>query len=109
MIDISERKQTEEALAAEKERLTVTLRSIGDGVITTDTEGRVVLINQVAEMHTGWSQEEGRGRRSRRFFAFWTQILGSAARVRWRRSSRAARRKCWRPRLSWSAGTDRNA
>jgi PAS domain S-box-containing protein len=62
MIDISERKQSEEALATEKERLTVTLRSIGDGVITTDTEGRVVLINQVAEMQTGWSQEEARGK-----------------------------------------------
>jgi PAS domain S-box-containing protein len=62
MIDISERKRTEEALAAEKERLAVTLRSIGDGVITTDTAGRIVLINQVAEQQTGWRQEEAVGR-----------------------------------------------
>ncbi|MBI5583119.1 MAG: PAS domain S-box protein [Deltaproteobacteria bacterium] len=62
MVDISERKRTEEALAAEKERLAVTLRSIGDGVITTDTEGRVVLLNQVAENQTGWSQEEAQGK-----------------------------------------------
>ena len=34
--DITERKGMEEALAAERERLAITLRSIGDGVITTD-------------------------------------------------------------------------
>jgi PAS domain S-box-containing protein len=56
--DITERKRAEEALAAEKERLAVTLRSIGDGVITTDTEGKIVLINKVAEGLTGWTQEE---------------------------------------------------
>jgi PAS domain S-box-containing protein len=56
--DISGRKTMEAALEAEKERLLVTLRSIGDGVITTDIEGRIVLMNQVAEELTGWSQEE---------------------------------------------------
>ncbi len=60
--EISERKKAEEELAAEKERLAVTLRSIGDGVITTDMEGRVVMLNQVAENQTGWSQEEAFGR-----------------------------------------------
>ncbi len=59
--DITERKQAEEALAAEKERLAVTLRSIGDGVITTDTEGTIVLINKVAERLTGWTEEEAIG------------------------------------------------
>ena len=49
-------------LAAEKEKLSVTLRSIGDGVITTDTEGRVILINKAAEGLTGWMQEEAAGR-----------------------------------------------
>jgi two-component system, cell cycle sensor histidine kinase and response regulator CckA len=52
------RRKAEEELAAEKERLTVTLRSIGDGVITTDTLGRVVLMNRVAEDLTGWRQGE---------------------------------------------------
>jgi PAS domain S-box-containing protein len=60
--DITERKRAEEALAAEKERLAVTLRSIGDGVITADTAGRVVLMNRVAEQLTGWTQEEAMGR-----------------------------------------------
>lgn len=62
LADITARKQAEEALAAEKERLTVTLRSIGEGVITTDTDGRVVLLNPVAEKFTGWSQAEAVGR-----------------------------------------------
>ncbi|MBF0551097.1 MAG: PAS domain S-box protein [Deltaproteobacteria bacterium] len=60
--DITERKQAEAALAAEKERLAVTLRSIGDGVIGTDLSGRVTLVNKVAESLTGWSQEEAVGR-----------------------------------------------
>ncbi len=54
--DITERRRTEEALAAEKEWLAVTLRSIGEGVITTDTRGTIMLINDVAEKLTGWTQ-----------------------------------------------------
>lgn len=60
--DITQRRMAQDALAAEKERLAVTLRSIGDGVITTDISGRVVLLNKVAEELTGWRQDEARGR-----------------------------------------------
>jgi len=60
--DITERKKAEEDLLREKERLSVTLRSIGDGVITTDTEQNVVLLNRAAEMLTGWTLEEAEGR-----------------------------------------------
>lgn len=56
-----QRRQAELALAEEKERLVVTLQSIGDGVITTDTGGHVVLMNQVAEQLTGWTQGEACG------------------------------------------------
>ncbi|GIX48381.1 MAG: hypothetical protein KatS3mg131_2592 [Candidatus Tectimicrobiota bacterium] len=59
--EIAERRRAEEALAAEKERLAVTLRSIGDGVITTDTAGRIALLNKAAEDMTGWTQEEAIG------------------------------------------------
>jgi PAS domain S-box-containing protein len=41
----------------EKERLIVTLHSIGDGVITTDTSGRILMMNRVAEELTGWTLE----------------------------------------------------
>jgi PAS domain S-box-containing protein len=56
------RKRSEEALAAEKNRLAVTLRSIGDGVIATDVEGKIILMNRVAESLTGAIQEEALGR-----------------------------------------------
>lgn len=56
--DITEIKRATDALAEEKERLNVTLRSIGDGVITTDALGKVILINPVAESLIGWTQQE---------------------------------------------------
>ena len=49
-------------LAAEKERLAVTLGSIGDGVITSDAAGRVTMINGAAEALCGWSNHDARGR-----------------------------------------------
>ncbi len=57
-----ERVWFEKTLASQKERLTVTLRSIGDGVITTDVEGRIILMNGVAEQLTGCTHEEAAGR-----------------------------------------------
>lgn len=60
--DITELKQAEAAILSERERLAVTLRSIGDGVITTDIEGNVTLINKVAENLTGWSLKEAVGK-----------------------------------------------
>jgi PAS domain S-box-containing protein len=54
--DITKLKAIELALAKEKDLLAVTLRSIADGVITTDVEGRIVLFNEVAERLTGWTQ-----------------------------------------------------
>lgn len=56
-----ERKRFAEDLAAEKDRLAVTLRSIGDGCITIDHDGGVVLMNYVAERLTGWTQELAAG------------------------------------------------
>ncbi|MDA3800139.1 MAG: PocR ligand-binding domain-containing protein [Kiritimatiellae bacterium] len=54
-------KNTELALADEKERLAVTLRSIGDGVITTDMQGNVIMLNKAAENLTGWKSDEAAG------------------------------------------------
>ena len=60
--DVSERHQAQLRLAEEKEQLAITLRSIGEGVITTDTQGRISLLNGAAERLTGWSQAEAAGR-----------------------------------------------
>jgi PAS domain S-box-containing protein len=59
---ILERRQAEDALAAEKERLAVTLRSLGDGVITADIQEKIVLLNKTAEHLTGWAQQDAFGR-----------------------------------------------
>lgn len=54
--------RTESALELEKELAQVTLHSIGDGVITTDADGRVEYLNPVAERYTGWTTRDARGR-----------------------------------------------
>jgi PAS domain S-box-containing protein len=50
------------------ELLRVTLRSIGDAVITTDTDGRVTYLNAVAGSLTGWTLEEAVGQPLNRVF-----------------------------------------
>lgn len=51
--DVTEHRLVSMALADEKERLRVTLHSIGDAVISTDTEGRITFMNLAAETLTG--------------------------------------------------------
>jgi PAS domain S-box-containing protein len=59
--DITEQVKVTDELIAERERLSVTLRSIGDGVLATDTRGDIILLNSAAEQITGWSQAEAIG------------------------------------------------
>ena len=54
-------KQAEE-LRLQREWFEVTLASIGDAVITTDTEGRVTFLNPIAEILTGWRSSEAEGK-----------------------------------------------
>lgn len=60
--DISERKRAERRLEEEKERIRITLNSIGDAVIATDTLGRITLLNPVAEDLTGWRASDAIGK-----------------------------------------------
>jgi PAS domain S-box-containing protein len=66
--DIDDLKKAEEALLAEKERLSITLRSIGEGVIAIDLASRVVLMNRIAEELTGWIQDEALGKSIKEVF-----------------------------------------
>jgi len=58
---VVDRKRAEDLLLSERERLLVTLRSIGDGVIATDIDGRITLMNSITEGLTEWSQAEALG------------------------------------------------
>lgn len=67
----------EEALLESEERFRTILYSIGEGVITTDTEGKIKIMNPVAELLTGWSQQEALGRPLEEVF----QIIHEETRV----------------------------
>jgi PAS domain S-box-containing protein len=54
-------RQRVRAVGEERELLRVTLASIGDAVITTDTEGRITFTNGVAAAISGWTPEEAVG------------------------------------------------
>jgi PAS domain S-box-containing protein len=67
LLDIQEEthkqlQRTNFTLQVSEERLAVTLNSIGDAVIATDAEGRVTLLNPLAEKLTGWTRAEAYGR-----------------------------------------------
>ncbi|NLW31858.1 MAG: PAS domain S-box protein [Fibrobacter sp.] len=54
--------QRTKALAEEKELLAVTLASIGDGVISVDIQGNVVIMNPIAEHLTGWQLKNAKSK-----------------------------------------------
>ena len=74
--DISQRKAFEEALHRERELAEVTLRSIGDAVITTDTALRVTSLNPIAEAMTGWTSTEAQGRSIEEIFQLFDAQTG---------------------------------
>jgi len=59
--DITERAKAENDLRRSEQNLSVTLDSIGDGVIATDKKGCIVRMNPVAEQLTGWALKEAAG------------------------------------------------
>jgi len=60
--------KAQQDLLDEKEQLFVTIRSIGDGIITTDELGNVELMNPIAEKLTGWSLEKAKGKKLSEIF-----------------------------------------
>lgn len=53
---------SQELVYSDKELAQVTLKSIGDAVITTDINGHIQLLNPIAESLTGWTQDEAIGK-----------------------------------------------
>jgi PAS domain S-box-containing protein len=76
--NISDLKKAELQAAEERERLSVTLHSIGDAVITTDVTGKVLSINKVAEQLTGWTNAEAKGKASVEVFTILHEKTGEA-------------------------------
>ena len=77
--EIESRKAAEESLRNEKRRIEVTLSSIADGVISTDTRAAVTYLNPVAERLTGWTLEEAGGRPVQEVFAVYDEATGQPA------------------------------
>lgn len=73
---IRERDLTEARLRDEKELLNVTLRSICNGVIATDLDGKIILFNKISENLTGWSQQEAIGRSIQEVFSVIDEQTG---------------------------------
>ncbi|MEY4547350.1 MAG: hypothetical protein RL685_3545, partial [Pseudomonadota bacterium] len=71
--DITARKQVEEDLRRSREDLEITLQSIGDGVIVTGLDGRVVRINPTAQELTGWTAEAAVGQALEKVFPIFDE------------------------------------
>ena len=68
--------RAESNLNTQYERSRVTLRSIGDGVITTYADGSIEYINPVAERLTGWKSQEAMGKMLPEVFPITNELTG---------------------------------
>ncbi|MEJ5078835.1 diguanylate cyclase [Erwinia sp. MYb535] len=59
--DMTALRQLTDALYEEKERMHITLDAIGEAVISTDEEMRIIFMNPVAEKMSGWLQHQASG------------------------------------------------
>ncbi|WP_334174143.1 PAS domain S-box protein [Pseudoxanthobacter sp.] len=75
--DTTEQHRLTNALFEEKERLRITLHSIGDAVITTDENRRVTFLNPIAEHLTGWTSREAEGRLLTEIFRLVDETTGT--------------------------------
>jgi len=69
----------EKKLRESEQWLATTLKSIGDAVIANDSEGFVTFMNPVAEVLTGWNQEDAAGKPLEKVFNIINEITGKQA------------------------------
>ena len=74
--DVTEKKITENALFQERDRAFVTLSSIADGVIRTDSRGNIDYLNPVAQRLTGWSLSESYGQPASEIYQIVDEATG---------------------------------
>ena len=74
--EIRDRERAESAEREQRERLHVTLASIGDAVITTDADAKVDFLNSVAETLTGWTRDEAAGQSLETVFRIVDETTG---------------------------------
>lgn len=72
------RHKLEQRLKANERWLATTLQSIGEGVITTDIEGRINFMNPRAEALTGWSQAVALGQKAHTVFQIVDEMAQTA-------------------------------
>lgn len=77
--EISERQIIEDKLRTSEAWVSTTLKSIGDGVIATDTNGRVVFMNDIASGLTGYSIDDVAGRQLKEIFNIVNEVTGNPA------------------------------
>lgn len=78
IFDVSDREKFRYDLYWDKELLSVTLNSIGDGVVTTDNEGKITYLNQAAQEITSWNNETAIGRPFEEIFDLRNETSGEA-------------------------------
>lgn len=75
--EVARRLRAEYQLKSQTQWLEITLTSIGDAVITTDSENRVVFMNPIAEAMTDWSQHEALGQPLTNVFVIINEYTGA--------------------------------
>jgi PAS domain S-box-containing protein len=79
--EIAARERAQQAEAEQRQWYETTLRSIGDGVIATDIQGRLVFLNGTAESLTGWTSQEAAGRPVEEIFVIHDERTGKPAEI----------------------------
>jgi diguanylate cyclase (GGDEF)-like protein/PAS domain S-box-containing protein len=71
----------QKALITSEERMSITLHSVGDGLIATDARARITLMNPAAERFTGWKQQDARGLPISDVFVIESALTGQPAEI----------------------------